>query len=105
MLNVLRIGMLVAGIIGAIVSSVRIFKKTPEETLQFLIQQSDNTPQGELPMINLKVYVDTKHRLDADPTLLLGSDSFAGQAEIKRARWREGFRQAESISGTLLKIK
>jgi len=51
----------------------------------------------------VKAYVDFKHRLADDPTLLLGEQEFFGRAELKRARWREGFRQAESIFGKLLK--
>ena len=33
---------------------------------------------------------------------MLGGTDFAGQAEIRSARWREGFRQAESINGSSL---
>jgi hypothetical protein len=40
--------------------------------------------------------------LATDPALLLGEQQFVGRAEIKSARWREGFRQAESITGAAL---
>jgi hypothetical protein len=50
----------------------------------------------------LKAYLDRKGRLADDPTLLLGEADFVGQAEIE-ARWREGFPEAEKISGKLLK--
>ena len=33
---------------------MRIFKKTPRETIQYLVKQSANTPEGSLPMINLE---------------------------------------------------
>lgn len=51
----------------------------------------------------VRAYVDSDRLLAADPTLMLGEQQFAGQAEIKSARWREGFRQAESVSGAALK--
>ena len=51
----------------------------------------------------LKAYVDFERRLAEDPTLLLGEEDFQGQGELRRSRWREGFRQAKSISGKLLK--
>lgn len=47
----------------------------------------------------VKAYVDSKKKLAKDPTVMLGESDFAGQAEIRSARWREGFRQAESIDG------
>ena len=50
----------------------------------------------------VKAYVDHKHRLADDPTLLLGEEDFYGQAELKRPRWREGFKSAASISGSKL---
>ena len=51
----------------------------------------------------VKAFVDSNHRLADDPTLLLGEEDFFGQIELKKARWREGFRRAESISGAHLK--
>ena len=50
----------------------------------------------------MKAYVDTRGRLADDPALLLGEKDYVGQAELKNARWREGFRQAEKISGKSL---
>jgi hypothetical protein len=50
----------------------------------------------------VKVYVDGRGQLAADPALLLGAEDFAGQAELNKPRWREGFPQAASISGTAL---
>jgi hypothetical protein len=67
-----------------------------------LDRENASLPRGNYLV---KVYVDTKHLLHDDPTLLLGSDAFVGQAELKLARWRVGFRQAESISGNALKMK
>ncbi|MBM80853.1 MAG: hypothetical protein CMJ78_09690 [Planctomycetaceae bacterium] len=37
-----------------LVSRLKIFHKTPEETLQYLIDHSKKTPLGDIPMINLK---------------------------------------------------
>lgn len=50
----------------------------------------------------IKAYVDLERRLADDPTLLLGEEDFFGQAELKRPRWREGFRAAASIAGSKL---
>ena len=50
----------------------------------------------------IKVYVDSQQRLEEDASVLLGEEDYQGQAEIKKARWREGFRHAETISGKLL---
>ena len=37
----------------SLVSRLKIFRKSPEETLQYLIEQSQKATPGELPMINL----------------------------------------------------
>lgn len=50
----------------------------------------------------IKVYVDTHHRLTADPAVMLGADDFYGQLEIE-AQWKNGFPAAQKISGSLLK--
>ncbi|MBC8291207.1 MAG: hypothetical protein H8E37_12915 [Planctomycetes bacterium] len=47
----------------------------------------------------VKAYVDSGKKLAVDPTALLTESDFYGQAELRSARWREGFRQAESING------
>lgn len=65
---------------------------------------SDLDPEGTaLPpgRYLIKVYVDSQRRLADDPSLLLGAEDFAGQAEI-HARWREGFQQAEVLSAERL---
>jgi hypothetical protein len=52
----------------------------------------------------VKVYVDRTHRLEDDPTLLLGEDEFVGQAEFAKSRWREGFRHGVTVpAGSLHK--
>ena len=51
----------------------------------------------------VKVYADSKGRLTDDPALLLGVEEFRGQAVLDAGRWREGFRQAKTISGDVLK--
>ena len=53
----------------------------------------------------VKVYVDSKGRLADDPAVLLGENEFRGQSVLNAARWREGFRQAKTVSGSLLKEK
>jgi len=50
----------------------------------------------------VKVYVDAQHRLAADPTLFLGDEDLRGQVVLDKARWREGFPQAATISGKSL---
>ena len=49
----------------------------------------------------IKAYVDSKHRLADDPTVMLGEKELYGQMVIQ-ARWRVGFRQAEVASGKRL---
>jgi hypothetical protein len=53
----------------------------------------------------VKTYVDRQGRLADDPGLLLGDAEFAGQVELAKTRWREGFRAAESISGDDLRLE
>ena len=53
----------------------------------------------------IKAYVDSQQRLVEDATVLLGEEGFYGAAEINRARWRAGFRQAESVFGKTFKKK
>jgi hypothetical protein len=61
--------------------------------------ENPTLPRGRY---QVRAYVDSDRLLDEDPTLLLGQKQYVGQAEIKSARWREGFRQAESVSGAAL---
>jgi len=53
----------------------------------------------------VKAYVDTDGRLADDPALLLGEEDFRGQAVLEKARWREGLRRAERISGNALTLE
>jgi hypothetical protein len=50
----------------------------------------------------IRVFLDSKHRLADDATLMLGAGDYVGEMEIARARWREGFRHAETIQGETL---
>jgi hypothetical protein len=50
----------------------------------------------------VKVYVDTQHRLAADPARLLGEEDLSGKIVLDKPRWREGFPQAATISGKSL---
>ena len=51
----------------------------------------------------IRAYVDSDGVLTRKPAAMLDEQHFVGQAEIKSARWREGFRQAESVPGDALK--
>lgn len=51
----------------------------------------------------VKAYIDSDDKLSRDPTAMLSEADFYGQAEIRSARWREGFRQAESVDGGSLR--
>jgi hypothetical protein len=46
----------------------------------------------------VKAYVDTKHRIAVQPSILLGEEDFQGQAETD-ATWGIGFPDAEVIEG------
>jgi hypothetical protein len=50
----------------------------------------------------IKAYVDSQGKLAGDPTLLLGSDDYIGQAALD-ARWQLGFQQAEVLPAAQLK--
>jgi hypothetical protein len=60
---------------------------------------------GKLPRGRylLKTYVDSEGKIDTDPTAILHEEDYFGAAEIPKARWREGFRFAEVVSGKTLK--
>lgn len=47
----------------------------------------------------VKTYRDAAKRVAAVPTAILTEKEFAGQAEIPKAKWREGFRFAEMVAG------
>ncbi len=47
----------------------------------------------------VKAFVDSHHRLATDPTAYLDDSDFYSRVEVKEARWLEGFKEAESISG------
>ena len=75
-----------------------LFLLAPEnrEAFRDWSRETAKLPRGRYLV---KAYVDSKEKLAKDPTVMLGDSDFAGQAEIRSARWREGFRQAESING------
>ena len=50
----------------------------------------------------IKVYRDQSHKLEEAPTAFLGYEDFAGQAEVKAERWREGFRFALAVPAASL---
>lgn len=66
-----------------------------------LFGQADSQTDGTLHRGDylVKVYADTHHRLADDPTLLLGEEDLYGEVELRRARWRDGFKSAETVSG------
>ena len=47
----------------------------------------------------IKAYVDSKDRIAAQPTILLGSDEFVGQVVID-AQWQLGFPKAQTVSAS-----
>ena len=51
------------------------------------------------PVIILSARGEENDRVEG---LRLGADDYVGQAEIARARWREGFRPAETVRGAAL---
>lgn len=59
-------------------------------------------PNGKLPRGRylVKVFHDRDGKLVENPSLMLDPTNFVGQVEIKKARWREGFRFAEVVSAT-----
>jgi hypothetical protein len=65
---------------------------------QTLNSQGESLPPGRYL---IKAYLDTRHRLAANPAEFLGPADFIGQAEIE-AQWREGFPQAEQLSAARL---
>ena len=70
---------------------------------------SDTVPHGEKASLPrgrylVKTYADRHHRLEEEPALLLGEEDFVGQVEIPKARWREGFRSAETVTGERLTV-
>ncbi|MDP6466841.1 MAG: hypothetical protein QF918_03845 [Pirellulaceae bacterium] len=65
-----------------------------------LDRQVATLPRGKYLV---KAYVDSNGRLAGDPALLFNEEDYFGQAELTSARWREGFRQAEQVSGKSLK--
>ncbi len=65
-----------------------------------LDRENARLPRGRY---QVRVCVDQQGRLEKDPALLLGKDDYVGQAVIRSARWREGFRQAETVSASALR--
>ena len=78
-----------------------LFLLAPRDASRATVVEGDQTVlEGGRYLV--KEYVDLKHRLADDPTLLLGADDFVGQAELNKTRWREGFKFAAAISGDKL---
>jgi hypothetical protein len=50
----------------------------------------------------VKAYLDSKHKVTKNPAVILTTDDYYGEAEIPKARWREGFKFAEAVSGSEL---
>ena len=50
----------------------------------------------------VKVFVDSHGKLTDDPSLLLGGEDFVGQTELKKSRWRDGFKNAPMVSSAKL---
>ena len=80
--------------------SLFMLTSTAKDNLPARDRHVTTLPRGKYLV---KAYVDSKGRLAGDPALLLNEEDYFGQAELKRARWREGFRQAEQVPGKSLK--
>ncbi len=50
----------------------------------------------------VKAYFDSTNKIAADPTAMLSSDDYYGEAELSNPRWRPGFRSAEVVFGNAL---
>ncbi len=61
--------------------------------------------RGEIPELKkggrylVRAYRDADGKIHDSPSLILGGKDAAGEAELSRPKWREGFRFAEVISG------
>ena len=51
----------------------------------------------------VKTYYDKHGRIESDAATILTNEDFAGELEIAKARWREGFRYAEVVNGKKLR--
>jgi hypothetical protein len=49
----------------------------------------------------IKAYLDSSHRIENDPGVLLGEEEFQGEMTVS-AHWNEGFKEAEVVSGKQL---
>lgn len=50
----------------------------------------------------VKSYYDSNGKVEDDPTAILSTDDFFGQTEIRKPRWRKGFKHAELVPGKSL---
>lgn len=57
-------------------------------------------PKLEPGRYMIKVYIDKSERVKEDPTVLLNDRQSDGEAVVE-ARWREGFREAEVVTGEM----
>jgi hypothetical protein len=71
-----------------------------DETLAEHAEDHDPLPPGNY---RIRVFVDSRGALRADPTLLLGPADCVGQVELGEAKWLVGFPKAEFISAGNLK--
>ncbi len=56
-------------------------------------------PRGKY---QIKLYVDSRKRLNEDPTLLLGREDYVGELTLDVRRWRAGFKNAKKVSAESL---
>jgi hypothetical protein len=76
-----------------------LFASNDSDSPHELAGENNSLPKGRYL---IRCYTDTQSRLEEDPTRLLGPDDFAGEVELKKPRWRPGFRRAEVVSGEKL---
>ena len=84
---------------GMVNGALFLFDNTKSSEVTSSISREAKLPHG--PFL-VRVYVDKKNRLEADPTILLNEDDFYGSAELDNKRWREGFRTGKVISARKL---
>lgn len=82
-----------------VVGSLFIIRSESSEKRIHWDAESPSLPPGKYL---IKAFVDSKHRLTSDPTVMLGEEDCFGQIEVD-GRWETGFPKARKIAGDALK--
>ena len=75
-----------------------LLDQTEPKTIHSAEQEAKLPPGSYL----VRVYIDSKHRLETDPTIMLSEEDFYGSIELDKKRWREGFKTGKIISAKKL---